>query len=331
MGDAVTVRIGIVGGGMMGAAHVHTLREQVPGCWVSAVFDADAERARAVAAGAATPSSAAELITSPEVDAVVICSPDFTHAELVLACIEAGKPVMCEKPLALTAAESRTLVDAEVALGRRLVQVGFMRRYDAGLNVLRDAARAGELGEVRLVHLVHRNPTSHTSTTSANLITGSMIHELDQLRWMLDDDIDSIRVLSPVVDGFQDPQLAVIQMRSGVLVTVDVFVNARYGYDVRCELVGTKGAAASGPVSPVRTYREGQEQVPVSPDFVVRFGEAYRKELIDWVLAAESGGASGASVWDGHLANLAAAAGVEALATGAAVQVPAEQLPDLYR
>ena len=327
----MTLRIGLVGAGMMGAAHVLTLREQVPGCEVVAVFDADGERAAMVAAGAATPGSAEELIASPEVDGVVICSPDFTHAGLVTACLAAGKPVMCEKPLSLTVEESAALVRAEVALGRRLVQVGFMRRYDAGLGALRGAVRAGELGEVRLVHLVHRNASSATSTTSANLVTGSMVHELDQLRWILDDDLATIRVSSPVAHGFQDPQLAVVQMRSGVLVTIDVFVNARYGYDVRCELVGTKGAAAAGPVSPMRTYREGQEQVPVSPDFVVRFGEAYRKELIDWVLAAENGGASGASTWDGHLANLAAAAGVQSLATGETVEVPPQQVPDLYR
>lgn len=331
MGDTVTVRIGVVGAGMMGASHVLTLRQQVPGCAVVAVFDADRERAAQVAAGAATPSSAAELIASPDVDAVVICSPDFTHAELVLACLEARKPALCEKPLSLTTAESARLVEAEVALGRRLVQVGFMRRYDVGLGQLRDAVRRGELGEVRMLHLVHRNASSTTSTSSANLITGSMIHELDQLRWLLDDDIDSVRVSSPLADGFQDPQLAVVQMRSGVLATIDVFVNASYGYDVRCELVGTKGAATSGASSPVRTYREGHEQVAVTPDFVVRFGEAYRMELIDWVLSAEAGEAGGASIWDGHLANLAAAAGVESLSGGRAVQVPPEQMPDLYR
>jgi myo-inositol 2-dehydrogenase/D-chiro-inositol 1-dehydrogenase len=233
--------------------------------------------------------------------------------------------------LSLTVGESAALVEAESSLGRRLVQVGFMRRYDIGLSELRDVVRRGELGDVRLVHLVHRNATSTTSTSSANLITGSMIHELDQMRWLLDDDIASIRVSSPLADGFQDPQLAVVQMRSGVLVTVDVFVNASYGYDVRCELVGTKGAATSGASAPVRTYREGHEQVAVTPDFVVRFGEAYRKELIDWVLSAEDGSAAGASIWDGHLANLAAAAGVESLSTGDVVHVPPERVPDLYR
>jgi myo-inositol 2-dehydrogenase/D-chiro-inositol 1-dehydrogenase len=315
---------------MMGAAHVRTLRGQVPGCEVVAVFDADLQRAREVAAGAATPESAQALIASSDVDAVVICSPDFTHAGLVLACLDAAKPVMCEKPLALTVAESAALVEAEVALGRRLVQVGFMRRYDAGLGALRDALRGGELGDPRLAHLVHRNSTSATSTTSGNLVTGSMVHELDQLRWVLDDEIVSIEVRSPITGGFQDPQLATIQMRSGVLATVDVFVNARYGYDVRCELVGTKGAAISSAVSPLRTFREGNEHLAVTKDFVVRFGDAYRSELIDWVLAAEQGGARGASTWDGHVANIVAAAGVESLESHRRVEVSLPQRPGLY-
>jgi myo-inositol 2-dehydrogenase / D-chiro-inositol 1-dehydrogenase len=326
----VTLRVGVVGAGMMGAAHVRTLREQVPGCEVVAVFDADAGRAHDVAAGAATPASAETLIASPDVDAVVICSPDFTHAELVLACVGASKPVMCEKPLALTVAESLSLVEAEVALGHRVVQVGFMRRYDAGFSALREALRAGELGEARLAHLVHRNASSTTSTTSANLVTGSMIHELDQLRWLLDDEIVSIEVRSPIAEGFQDPQLATIEMRSGLLATVDVYVNASYGYDVRCELVGSRGAAISSAVSPLRTFREGHEHLAVTPDFVVRFGDAYRNELIDWVLAAEQGGASGASTWDGHLANVAAAAGVESLETQRRVQIPLQVAPTVY-
>lgn len=320
----------MVGAGMMGAAHVRTLREQVPGCAVTAVFDADGARASEVAAGAVTPSSAQDLVDSPDVDAVVVCSPDFTHAELVLACLHAGKPVLCEKPLALTVAETQGLVDAEVAIGRRLVQVGFMRRYDVGFNTLRDAVRRGDLGAVRLAHLVHRNASSTTSTSSANLVTGSMIHELDQLRWLLDDEIAAIEIRSPMAEGFKDPQLAVVQMRSGVLVTIDVFVNASYGYDVRCEIVGTKGAASAAGVSATRMLRDGQEQSTLTGDFVARFADAYRRELTDWVLAAEQGGARGASTWDGHCANIAAECGVDSLTSGTRTTLPELMAPALY-
>lgn len=326
----MTLKIGVVGAGAMGAAHVRTLREQVPGCAVTAVFDADGARATEVAAGASTPSSASDLVGSPDVDAVVICSPDFTHFELVLACLDAGKPVLCEKPLALTVEETLALVEAEVSVGRRLVQVGFMRRYDVGFNALREALRAGELGDLRLAHLVHRNPSSTTSTSSANLVTGSMIHELDQLRWLLEDDIAAIEVSSPISEGFKDPQLAVIQMRSGVLVTVDVFVNASYGYDVRCEIVGTKGAASAAGVSATRMLRDGQQQASLTADFVARFGDAYRLELTDWVLAATEGGARGASTWDGHCANVAAECGVESLHSGTRIALPELRTPALY-
>lgn len=326
----MTVRVGVVGAGVMGAAHIRTLREQVPRCAVTAVFDADAARAAEAAGGASTPASASELVESAEVDAVVVCSPDFTHAELVLACLEAGKPVLCEKPLALTVEETRALVDAEVAGGRRLVQVGFMRRYDVGFNALRDAVRGGELGEVRLAHLVHRNPSSAPSTSSANVVTGSMIHELDQVRWLLDDEIAAIDISSPISEGFKDPQLAVIQMRSGVLVTVDVFVNASYGYDVRCEVVGTRGAANAAGVSATRMLRDGQETATLTGDFVARFADAYRRELTDWVLAAEQGGARGASTWDGHCAIVAAECGVESLTHGFRTTLPELQTPALY-
>lgn len=326
----MTLRIGVVGAGMMGASHVRIFRKEVPGCEVVAVYDADDARAAEVADGGATPASAQELIAASEVDAVVVCSPDFTHAELVRSCIAAGKPVLCEKPLSLTVEESARIVEAEVAAGRRLVQVGFMRRYDAGLTALRELLLGGELGEARLVYCVHRNASSTTSTSGANLITGSMIHELDQLRWLLDDEVSDIEVRSPVTDGFQDPQLGLVTMRSGTLATIDVFVNAAYGYDVRCEVVGTKGAGSTAGVTGVRLLRDGHDQTPVTPDFVVRFGEAYRRELTDWVLAASRGGASGATAWDGHLANIVAAAGVEALLTQSRVTVPPTDTPDLY-
>jgi len=326
-----SLSVGVIGAGMMGAAHARMLGSDVSGVTVTSVYDADASRSAATAAEVgATPADTPEQLIERS-DAVVIASPDSTHATLVGHCLRTGTPVLCEKPLSLSSDESAALVEQETAIGRRLVQVGFMRRYDPGFVELHDALRRGDLGTVRMLHCVHRNAVSTTSTSSTNLITGSMIHELDQVRWMLGEDLAAIEVRSPVADGFQDPQLALIQMRSGVLVTVDVFVNAAYGYDVRCEAVGTKGTATVAAAPGLRVRRDGLDAGSVPADFVVRFGEAYRRELSDWVEAASAGTARGASTWDGHLANLAAAAGVEALTTGQRVEVPRLETPDLYR
>ena len=328
----MTLQVGVVGAGAMGADHVRTLTTAVPSCRVSAVHDRDTDRAALVAggAGAAVTGSAEELITSPDVDAVVVASPDFTHADLVLACLVAGKPVLCEKPLAVTAKDALRVVEAEVAIGRRLLQVGFMRRYDPGFVELRRTVSDGVIGDVRLVHAVHRNATSSTSTDDAGLVTGSMVHELDTVPWLLDDPVAGIRVESPVVDGFRDPQLATVWTRGGVMVTAEVFVNAGYGYDVRCEVVGTRGTASLVPTAAVSTRVAGVNGLAVRDDFVAHFAEAYRRELVAWADAARQGTATGPSAWDGYVATLVAQAGVASLASGAREAVDAGPEPSLY-
>lgn len=328
----MSVRVGVVGCGAMGADHVRTLLGGVPGAVVTEVYDRDAARAAAVAAsaGGRSADSAEALIGSHEVDAVVIAAPDHTHADLALQCLDAGKPTLCEKPLALTADDARRVVDAEVSIGRRLLQIGFMRRFDPGFGALREAVATGVVGDVRLVHAVHRNASSATSTDDAGLVTGSMVHELDTIAWLLDDELAGIRVESPVTSGFRDPQLATLWFRDGVMATVEVFVNAAYGYDVRCEVVGTKATSALVPTPPVRTRAAGVEGTPVRDDFVAHFAEAYRRELSAWVSAAARGAVDGPSAWDGYAANVAAAAGVASLASGLRESVEPGPRPTLY-
>lgn len=328
----MTLRIGVVGAGAMGAAHARTIAGSVPAARVAAVFDMDPDRAAAVAAevSAATTLTAEELIASPDVDAVVVASPDFTHADLAVACLDAGKPVLCEKPLAVTAKDALRVVEAELSLGRRLVQVGFMRRFDPGFLALRTTIADGILGVVRLVHAVHRNAHSSTSTDDATLVTGSMVHELDVVPWLLDDPLVGIRVESPVTHGFRDPQLATLWTRGGVLVTAEVFVNATYGYDVRCEVVGTGGTAALTPSAAVRTRLAGVEGTALGHDFVAHFAEAYRIELAAWARAASAGTIGGPSAWDGYVANVAAEAGVVSLSTGVRETIDPGDRPGLY-
>jgi myo-inositol 2-dehydrogenase/D-chiro-inositol 1-dehydrogenase len=328
------VRVGVVGAGVMGASHIRTLASWVPGAVVSQVYDADVARAKDIAAeaGAVVADSSQALSAAADVDAVLIAAPDQRHAELALASLDAAKPTLCEKPLATTAADSRRVVDAEVALGRRLIQVGFMRRFDPAFVALRDVVVGGGLGEVRLAHCVHRNAQSHPGATSDGIVANSMIHELDSVPWTLDSPLSAITVLSPSVpDGaIRDPQVAILETASGVLATVEVFVNARYGYDIQCEVVGTAGTARLTPPYGLGARRSGVDAIAVSPDFVTRFADAYRIELRSWVDSVRAGAATGPSAWDGHLANLAAAAGVESLHSGQRVAISTEPRPELY-
>ncbi len=330
-----TLRVGVIGVGAMGTAHVRTLASWVPGAQVVAVHDAAPDRAADVAAevGADVADSADQLIRADEVDAVVVAAPDPVHEELALSCLDAGKPVLCEKPLAVDVAGSRRIVDAEVAGGRRRVQVGFMRRYDHGFRQLRALVAAGELGAPRVVHCVHRNPHAHPSASSEGVVVNSMIHDLDTAAWLLGEPLAAITLTVPRRPRGEllDPQVAVVESVSGVIVTVEVFVNARYGYDVACEVVGDAGTARLTPPYGISRRREGTDGLEVTSDFVARFADAYRVELAAWVAAARTQEVAGPTAWDGHRAGVAAAAGVMSLRTGGRVAIADEQTPTLYR
>jgi len=318
------LRIGVVGAGAMGAAHVRTLATSVSGAEVTRIYDLDPDRAAAVAAtaGASPAPSESAVIESPDVDAVVIAAPDPLHAELTLACLKRGLPVLCEKPLATNAEDARQILDAEAATGRTLVQVGFMRRFDPGYLAMRRALTDGDIGEPRLLHCVHRNPSAHPTATSDGVVRNSMVHELDVARWLLGEEIVSIEVRSPHRgEGLVDPQLATLEMTSGVLVSIEVFVNAGYGYDVRGELVGTAGTVSLEPPVVTSMRQAGRDAEAVAPNFVARFGEAYRAQLAAWVDAAAAGRVAGATAWDGYVAGLVADAGVLSLRTGERVPV----------
>ncbi len=324
------LRVGVIGAGAMGASHARTLATAVPGAQVTRVFDMDAARAKAIAdeVGGERADSPEALIA--EVDAFVIASPDFTHADLAVAGIEAGKHVLCEKPLAVTASDARRVVDAEIAAGRRFVQVGFNRRFDPGFVDLKASIDDGTLGAVRVVHGIHRNASNATSTDDAGLVTGSMIHEFDTFRWLLGGEIVGVRVESPIVDGFRDPQIATLWTDGGQMITAEVFVNAGYGYDVRVEVVGTGGSASLEPRTPVVRRVSGQVGSSVGSDFVAHFIESYRIELAAWIDAAARGEVVGASAWDGYVANLVAAAGVQALGSGVREAIAVPTRPGLY-
>lgn len=337
----MTVRVGVIGTGMMGADHVATLARHVPGTRVTALSDPDRDRAEAVAAGSGvagvtTFDDAAGLIASPDVDAVLIASPDDTHEDLVVACIDAGKPVLCEKPLAATAAGCLRVVEREVSAGRRLVQLGYMRRFDPAYRELKRALDTGQVGRALLLHCVHRNASALPYFTSAMPILNSAVHEIDIARWLLATEITRVSVFTPRSTGSAtaeliDPRLLILETAAGVTVDVEVFVNARYGYDVRCELVGETGTISLAPPAKTTLRQNGIEGVPVSDDFRTRFADAYREQLRAWVEAVATKDPAGPSAWDGYAASRTAEACLTAAAEHRAVDVTLPDQPELYR
>jgi myo-inositol 2-dehydrogenase/D-chiro-inositol 1-dehydrogenase len=287
------MRIGVIGAGLMGATHARLLSEEVPGAELVATADPVAP---------ATYKDGLELIASPDVEGVVIASPAITHEPYTLACLEAGKPVLCEKPLAVDAAAARRIVDADTG---GLVTVGFMRRCDPGYVGLK--AQMDAIGPPVIVHCAHRNPSVHAFFDSAMIITDTVVHEVDITRWLLGQEIVRVQVMTPrpssrAREGLRDPQLVIFETEGGQLVTVEAFVSAGYGYDIQCEVVGEAGTAAL--------------PVAVSQNFQQRFEAAYQHELERWVA-----GEPGASAWDGYAAAAVCEAAVESLETGAPVDV----------
>jgi myo-inositol 2-dehydrogenase/D-chiro-inositol 1-dehydrogenase len=333
----MAIKVGVIGTGNIGTEHVRRLASEVSGAVVGAVFDVDTGRARQVAesVGATAHPKATDVIHDPAIDAIVIASPGTLHAEQTIACIAAGKPVLCEKPLATTAQDCLDVIDAEVAAGRRLVQVGFMRRYDAGYRVVKAAVDDGSVGEPLLLHCVHRNESVPPTFTSDMSLTDSVIHEIDAARWLLGQEIVAATVLrtrpSPVVAGSMlDPQLVLLETETGATVTVEVFVNCRYGYDVRCEVVGSEGTASLDLPTTGALTRAGARSAAVPADWRVRFGPAYQAELQEWVNGLRDGVVVGPSAWDGYAATAVAAGCVASLSSGSRVPVELIERPALY-
>jgi myo-inositol 2-dehydrogenase/D-chiro-inositol 1-dehydrogenase len=333
----MTLGIGVVGTGQMGRYHVERLAGSVPDAEVVAVSDVYVEGAKQVAEqlGARAYSDGHELIGDESVQAVLIASPGETHEEFTLACLAADKPVLCEKPLAPTVDACLRVLEAEAAKPRRLIQVGFMRRYDDGFRALKVATDAGRVGRPLLLHCRHRNAAVPPGFTSDMMITDSVVHDIDVTRWLLGQEIVAATVFkarpsSLAPDGLQDPQMVMLETSDGVLVDVESFVTCQFGYDIRYELVGETGTVALGEHAGVQVRAEGGHHGPIPADYRERFGDAYQNELEEWVSGVLRGEVTGPSAWDGYATTAVAEAAVESQTKGGRVAVELAERPALY-
>lgn len=245
------LNIGLIGCGAIGEKHAVRIQNELHHARLIAVSDTKVENAERVAArcGVKVIEDSTELIHSPDIDAVVVTAWDPAHKDLVLECIKAGKYVFCEKPLATTADGCKAIVDAETAFGKRLVQVGFMRRYDIGYRRMKHAIEQGEIGAPLIVHCTHRSPSMAPGFCDDYMISQVCIHEIDLIKWLVDDEYESVWVELPrqsrhAESTLHDPQMAHIRTKKGVCINVELNVNCQFAYDIQCQVVGEDGAIA---------------------------------------------------------------------------------------
>ncbi|WP_017616027.1 Gfo/Idh/MocA family protein [Nocardiopsis salina] len=334
----MTVRIGVVGTGWIGAEHIRRITTSICGAEVVAVTDIDADRAAGAVegTGARVLSSEEEVIAAQDVDAVVVASWGPAHAESVLAAIKAGKPVLCEKPLATSVEDCHRIMEAEAAHGSRLVQVGFMRRYDAGYLQMKRVLDSGDLGTPLMAHCVHRNQSVPEAYHSEMEARDTAVHEIDTLRWLTGQEVATAQVLTPRRTALRhehlvDPQIILLEMADGSRVDIEVFVNCQYGYEIGCEIVGEKGTVRLPEVPAPVVRSSGSAGTEVPQDWVDRFDPAFDAEFTEWVDTVRRGAEpAGAGAWDGYAAAAVCDAAVQALHSGEVVPVGMAPRPALY-
>jgi myo-inositol 2-dehydrogenase/D-chiro-inositol 1-dehydrogenase len=332
----VTIRVAVIGAGIMGADHARIIASELPGAELRWICDADEARARSVAdATGARHVSKDPLATiaAADVDAVLIASPDHTHAALTLACLRARKPALCEKPLAPDPAECLGVLQAESALGKQLVQVGYMRRFDPPYVEMKARSTQRGIGAPIMMHNFHRNVSAPPHFTGQMAITNSAPHEFDIARFVLGAEYSSVCAFQPSRSAPGQgigPVFMVLRTGAGQLVNIEVNNNAGYGYDVRCELVCEHGSIALRAPVHTETHLNLGATTDYAPDWRPRFEQAYRLQDLAWLRSIESGVPAGASAWDGYVASHTAERAVEALQGGREVEIRYAEMPAVY-
>lgn len=331
------LRVGVIGTGMIGQDHIRRLTNIIPNVVITGVTDFDIDRAKQAAQSAPEAEvfeTTEALIASDNVDAVLICSWGPAHEEAILPAIAAGKPIMCEKPLADTQEACLRIIGAEVKHGRRLIQVGYMRRYDASYKNMKDIIESGDVGDPLIFHSIHRNPSVPSHYTGDMAISDTMVHDIDVSRWLLDSEVANIRVVGSKKNskggGLRDPLMALLEMENNTLASIEVSVNIGYGYDIQGEISAEDGTVSLAETNTVVVKRQGRFEGEVLTDWKLRFVDAYDVELAKWVDAAREGGAIGPSAWDGYAIQAVSDAGILSANSGEVVELNMADKPALY-
>ncbi|BAW92541.1 inositol 2-dehydrogenase/D-chiro-inositol3-dehydrogenase [Actinomyces sp. Chiba101] len=327
----MTVRIGLIGAGGMGRAHLARIHDDLSAGEIVAVADINFDAAKSAAEpyGAKAYATSDELLGDPDVDAVLIATFGKVHAPDVIKAIEAGKYVLCEKPLATTAEDCIAIMEAEQRAGKRLVTVGFMRRFDAAYNEMKAALDSGEHGQALMVHNRHRNPSVPENYTSRMAIDDTAIHEFDTMRWLLGEEIVKVRVDRPKstthrFDHLIDPIVVVAYTESGVRIDDEVNVNLQWAYSIECELVLETAAVRLGDQERIHIRDSHGNRNAMCQSHIDRFQAAFNREVQEWINAVAEDRHTGSTSWDGYAATCVVDAAVKSHEDGGSPLVDVE-------
>jgi myo-inositol 2-dehydrogenase / D-chiro-inositol 1-dehydrogenase len=335
---STNLRVCVVGAGKMGADHIERLTRRIAGAEVSVVVDADISRAKkAVEAipSAVAVSDIGQALDRGDVNAVLIATPGFLHRDMLLQVREQDLPILCEKPLTPDAPSSWEILEAEQRLGKKRIQVGFMRRFDAEYQRLRAIITSGDLGELLMLHCSHRVPETPHDFTNEMLINDAVVHEFDVIRYLTGEEIKNVQVRLGRASrhshsGQHDPQHVLLEIENGVLADVEIFVNTKFGYQVATQAVFEEGIVNIGEDGGPYVRSAGRWGGEITPTFVERFGRAFDTEVQRWVNAAKIGEVGGPTAWDGYATAACCEAGVAAQKSGEKVDVSLKTKPSIY-
>lgn len=328
--SAKDIGIGIIGVGIMGKGHALYLSDYVKGAKVVAIYDTNLTTAANVAKEVFKKTKVLpkvyqdidQLLGDKSVNSVIIASPDHLHAKHLTQSVLAGKNVLCEKPLASTVKEAKKVAKI-VRESKSIVGVGFMRRFDKAYLDLKKEINSGKYGQVLQIRCTSRNVSSPNATTSM-LLTNVAVHEIDIIRWLLGEDIVSVKVNYAKVTkkanpNLSDPISVICKSESGVLITIDIFANSTYGYEVGMEVLTENGSLVIenlGSLNIAKNFKlPGRKPGTLHKDWMGRFKPAYIAELKAFInsLQKRKLDSNFATAEDGLAASIACGLGVKSL------------------
>lgn len=329
----MTLKFALLGAGRIGKVHADAITNHPDGALV-AVADAVPAAAEALAGSYGCEVASIETLeASAEVDAVAICTPTDTHADLIERFARAGKAIFCEKPIDLDIARVRACLDVVHETGAQLM-VGFNRRFDPHFAAVRAAIDAGRIGEVEMIQITSRDPGAPPADyirSSGGILRDMTIHDFDMARFLLGEEPETVIAAASVLTdpaigalGDYDSVSVVLTTAGGRHCAISNSRRATYGYDQRIEVHGSKGAVAAEnqrPVSIEIAGAEGYTRPPLHDFFMTRYREAYAAEIAAFIAAVQQGDAPSPDGRDGLMALALAEAAVRSVAQSRAVRV----------